>query len=280
MGSTTSFGTDAIRAMKGLLIGAAEKYPPHWPGAYALSRAAGCAPITIRGRPFRCDPDHLALWKWIATGSWEPRTLDVFDRYLNRESIYYDIGAWIGPTVLYASQTVREVYAFEPDPTAYSYLLMNLRLNGITNAHPFNIALMPEDGCVPMASFGGEAGDSKTSVLKSGGGGSTTALGLSWATWQCLTRAPNPTFVKMDVEGAEFGLLPKLRDLLEAHRPTLYLSTHAPYLAESDRMRELTALRDSLSMYQTCLDDDLSAVTHEELLSPATQNKFRTFLFC
>ena len=244
-----------------------------------MSRAAGCAPITIRGRHFKCDPDHLGLWRWIAGGSWEPRTLDVFDRYLTSESIYYDIGAWIGPTVLYASRTAREVYAFEPDPTAYSYLLTNLRLNDVTNAHTFNIALMPEDGSVAMASFGGEAGDSQTSVLKSGGGGSTTALGLSWTTWQSLTRAPNPTFIKMDVEGAEFRLLPKLCDLFERHRPTLYLSTHAPYLPEIERVRELTSLRDSLSMYRTCMDDNLRAVSPDELLSPATQSRFRTFLF-
>lgn len=244
-----------------------------------MSRAAGCAPITIRGRHFKCDPDHLSLWKWIAGGSWEPRTLDVFDRYLNNESIYYDIGAWIGPTVLYASRTVREVYAFEPDPTAYSYLLTNLRLNQVTNAHPFNIALRPEDGSVAMASFGGKAGDSQTSVLKPRGGGSTTALGLSWTTWRSLTRAPSPTFIKMDVEGAEFRLLPTLGEVLERDRPTLCLSTHAPYLAESERVRELTALRQSLSMYRTCMDDDLRAVSPDELLSPATQSRFRTFLF-
>lgn len=266
-------------AMRNFLARAARRYPVHWRGAFALSRAVGYSQITIRGQNFHCDPYHLNLWALIASGNWEPETFDLFDRYLTRESIYYDIGAWIGPTVLYAARKVREVYAFEPDHTAYSYLLMNLRLNGVANTQAFNVALMPEDGSIQMASFGGVAGDSQTSVLKSEGGGRTTALGLSWATWQRLTGAPNPTFVKMDVEGAEFSLVPGLHDLFRTHRPTLYLSTHAPYLPERERVRQLTILRDGLVMYRTCMDEHLCIVPHDELLSTATQGQFRAFLF-
>lgn len=266
-------------AVKHFLARAARRYPPHWPGAFALARTAGYIPVTIRGQNFRCDPYHVGQWGWIASGDWEPETFDVFDRYLTRESVYYDVGAWIGPTVLYAARRVREVYAFEPDPTAYSYLLMNLRLNQVANVHPANIALMPEDGSIQMASFGTEAGDSMTSALKSGGVGSTTALGLSWATWQRLTCAPAPTFVKMDIEGAEFSLVPSLYDLFATQRPLLYLSTHAPYLPVAERVRKLTILRDGLTMYRNCLDEHMQPVSHDELLSLATQGNFRSFLF-
>jgi FkbM family methyltransferase len=255
------------------------KYPVDWPGGVAIGRALGDEPVRMHGQQFRCDPYHPSFWRWVDSGNWEPETFRVFDRFIARGSVMYDIGAWIGPTSLYASRTARMVYCFEPDPTAYSYLLMNLRLNAASNIQPFNIALMPQDGSIQMASFGAAGGDSGTSVLKTTGPGSTTALGLSYGTWQRLTNAPLPDFVKIDVEGAEFSLVPALSDSLLASQPTVYLSTHAPYLAAEERTQNLQALLDALQRYPVVLDETLQPVDRKELLSGKTQNEFRSFVF-
>lgn len=46
-------------------------------------------------------------------------------KYCNKENTYIDIGAWIGPTVLYGACVSKHVYAIEPDPAAVSQLKKN-----------------------------------------------------------------------------------------------------------------------------------------------------------
>jgi hypothetical protein len=61
--------------------------------------------------------------------NWEESTFTIFDRFLNTNSSYLDVGAWIGPTILYGAQKAEHVYAIEPDPVAYQELTRNLQLN-------------------------------------------------------------------------------------------------------------------------------------------------------
>ena len=45
--------------------------------------------------------------KWFSHNTfqqWEPNTFKILDYYQNLNGTYIDIGAWIGPTVMYASQ--------------------------------------------------------------------------------------------------------------------------------------------------------------------------------
>lgn len=74
-------------------------------------------------------PHHLTFWTLLQNGRWEPETFVILRRFLNHRSVYYDIGAWIGPTVLYASKISGTVCAFEPDPVAYSHFLQNVTNN-------------------------------------------------------------------------------------------------------------------------------------------------------
>ena len=72
---------------------------------------------------------HYDFWKHVQNGKWEPETFTVLNKYLNRKHSYIDIGAWIGPTVLYGCQLAKHCYAFEPDPVAFQELRSNVRLN-------------------------------------------------------------------------------------------------------------------------------------------------------
>lgn len=85
-------------------------------------RARGHVNGRLGGLPFRLDPYHSKFWRRAGRGDWEPETFAVLDAHLRGDADYLDIGAWIGPTVLYAARKARHVWCFEPDPTAYRHL--------------------------------------------------------------------------------------------------------------------------------------------------------------
>ncbi len=97
--------------------------------------------IRQRGVNFQVHDTPLFQGFWNNFYKWEPDTFDIFDRFLNKQYSYLDIGAWIRPTVLYGVNRAKHVYAIEPDPIAYRELLKNIQLNpGISS----NVTCIPE----------------------------------------------------------------------------------------------------------------------------------------
>ena len=48
----------------------------------------------------------------IHYGNWEEDTFNILDHYQNPYKTYIDIGAWIGPTVLYSASKFKNVVCF------------------------------------------------------------------------------------------------------------------------------------------------------------------------
>lgn len=215
----------------------------------------GYTEVTCDGDRLFCDPHHSTFWSAFERQAWEPETLGVLRRFLNSESVYYDIGSWIGPTVVFAAKRCRSVFAFEPDPHAYPSLLANITNNRLTNVRAFNLAVAAAPGVGMLSSFGASLGDSMSSLLPQApqaSGWPVTKVTMDTLI-NDLSCAP-PDFVKMDIEGGEFDLIPALRDHLERWRPVLYLSLHAPYLPAPERAEKLRALASALDFYPTVID--------------------------
>ncbi|MDK3020524.1 FkbM family methyltransferase [Pseudodonghicola flavimaris] len=245
----------------------------------AIYRARGAYRGRLGGVPFRLDPYHSKFWRRAGAGRWEPETFAVLDAHLAADRDYLDIGAWIGPTVLYAAKKARHVWAFEPDATAFRHLAWNIELNGLANVSALPVALAARTGVARMASFGGEPGDSMTSLLKGAEAGGSDVVTLDWRAFAGDVDLSGVGLVKMDVEGAEFDLIPELLPWLQAVRPALYLSTHAPYLNEGERAARMGRLFDQLSFYGQCRDGDGAPVTAATFTAAAALTRFPTFLF-
>jgi len=241
-------------------------------------RARGYYAGNLNGEPFRLDPYHSKFWRKASAGLWEPETFAVLDRFLSPDSDYLDIGAWIGPTVLYGARRARHVHCFEPDPTAFRHLAWNLDLNGIRNVSAFAVALSDQFGVARMASVRGEPGDSTSSLLHDSEHGSD-ALTIAWDQFEAANDLSAVSLVKMDIEGAEFSVIPTLANWLKTHRPALLLSLHAPLLQDDDRKAETHALLEHLSDYTTITDAHLNPISVEQLISPGELNRFNTVLF-
>jgi len=203
----------------------------------------------INGLSFNVSPNDVyrPFWDRFSTGTWEPRTFAVFDRFLRTDRSYIDIGAWIGPTVLYGVQRARVAYALEPDPVAFAELRTNVDLNSDLRGRirVYDQCIASESGTIELY-VGGFYSDSASRL----GDSMSSIVRLSAESGQISTRVKVTTleefidghgiedcnFVKMDIEGGEFIVLPSIRNYLGRSQPTLYVSFHAP---PADRREEL-----------------------------------------
>ncbi|HEX4051901.1 MAG TPA: FkbM family methyltransferase [Steroidobacteraceae bacterium] len=200
--------------------------------AASLEQPAPPMQLTLRGQPLRVDAArHGAFWNEVAQGSWEPSTFDIFERFLSADHVYLDIGCWIGPTLLYGCQIARSAYGLEPDPLAYKELERNIELNRplSDNVRLANLCIATHSGEVAFGSRGA-GGDSTSSLLFGKKKTHWTVKALTFADFLAQYAIRDVNFIKMDIEGGEYAIIPTMADWLRAHRPTLHLSLHPCYL--------------------------------------------------
>lgn len=196
------------------------------------------------------------FWKIFADGSWEPNTFKIFDKFLDPERPMLDIGAWIGPTALYAAKRAKKVYAFEPDPAAFVSLVQNLSLNRTDNVVPYPAAVSNGWGSIPFGTKG-QLGDSMSSVLWASDGSEVPVIPLIG-----LLVDINPAFVKIDIEGGEGDIFKGAKLILEQMKPTIHLSLHTPWIKNVELFKE--RIMSELSVYPYFYDENLQPLKLED----------------
>ncbi|PGV59428.1 methyltransferase FkbM [Bacillus cereus] len=233
---------------------------------------------------------NTEVWNLINKNSWEEYTFNILDRFLNKNHNYLDIGAWVGPTVLYGAHLAKHVYAVEPDPIAFQELNKNLTLNPSisSNITSINAALAEKTGTTNLY-IRSEYGDSTPSLIPTISDNSCTV--------DCITihelinkyNIKDLSLIKIDIEGSEYSLIPSMKKFLELEKTTLYLSLHPPFLRENLR-RQYTCtneleynynkinknLIENLQMYKYIYDVHGNLVNEEILLN---EINFKEFLF-
>jgi FkbM family methyltransferase len=220
-------------------------------------RGLGFYPVKINNLKYKCDPYHIGFWRKVSKGRWEPNTFKIFSTFLNKNINYCDIGAWIGPTVIYAASICKKVVCFEPDPIAFKYLIWNIEVNNLTNIFPLNIALSNNNfSILKMGSRG--LGNSMTSLLNADKQEYTIdVLSMMWQSWCDIYGSDLFHFIKVDIEGGEFDLLPTMTDYLAKNKPIVYLSTHPQILTAKDQSEKMQNLFEVMKIYRRCLSEDL-----------------------
>lgn len=214
--------------------------------------------VDIRGEVFEVAVPPVdvewGFWDLAASGAWEPDTFDILDRFLTPDCEYVDVGAWIGPTVLYASRKARLVWAVEPDPVARAALNENLGLNGVTNVIVSPYAISAETGTGVLGTRT-KWGDSQSSLIWSDRPDRRTVPTVTLETF-CAIRDIRPALIKMDVEGGEALIIPDAAGWLAAHGYPVWLSVHMPWLADD----AATRLRSAVSGLGAVCPDEFGTV--------------------
>jgi FkbM family methyltransferase len=157
--------------------------------------------IDIAGRSVRLAdlPEYRKFYEKLAAGQWEPNTIATLARYLDKDTVLIDIGAWIGVTPFFGAGLAKAVVAVDPDPRCAA-ILRRLAV-GCEKVSVIQGALADAPSVAIHAVDG--FGSSETSVLDIGNSDCAAANGLHLR--DILNRAQGaPIFVKVDIEGYEF----------------------------------------------------------------------------
>lgn len=193
----------------------------------------------------------------VCNGNWENDTFNIITDFADKSGIFLDIGSWIGPFTLYASKLYQHVYSFEPDKEAFTMLQQNVILNP-----NHNITLIPEalSDKTGKSLFGGNGklGNSESTLLvrdinktedyfsqanKPGQRGNVEyrkqdiieidTLTIEDACKKYHINIFNIKLIKIDIEGGEYILIPKMIHFLTYSKPNLYISIHWCFLQET-----------------------------------------------
>lgn len=223
--------------------------------------------------------------KWFSSPHfqhWEKSTFHIMDHYYDMNGTYIDVGAWIGPTVMYAAQIFKNVVAIEADRLAFHRLTENLSVNNFNNITLINKCLSDKDEII---SFGGNGkwGNSESTMLVSNPEYS------SWeGRWTKEEREQhiesvetisidtlftnnniNPEdvcFIKMDIEGGEMIVIPGISHILRKYKPVLYLSIHYCFLQRHHIQDILDTLFDIYDNCYTFSDEGLKSKINKETI--------------
>ena len=173
-------------------------------------------------------PEYRKFYGKLDAGRWEPHTFDTLSRYLDRETVLIDIGAWIGVTPFFGAEMAKSVVAVDPDPKCVAILrrLATFRdnvtvLEGALSNAP-SVSIHAVDGF----------GSSETSVLEIGDGECVDAPGLRLK--DILEGADGaPVFVKIDIEGYEFLIPAELEQLANFRVKAAQIAIHPQLLEKS-----------------------------------------------
>jgi FkbM family methyltransferase len=144
------------------------------------------------------------------------------------EDICFDVGANVGLYTLLLAPRCRRVVAFEPVPRNLRYLHRHVELNRLENVTIAPLAVTDREG---LASFAPGDNCAVGHVDESGTQPVATVSIDGFVAQYGLA----PSFIKMDVEGAEVLVLRGAERTLTAHRPAIVYSIHGEEQRESCR---------------------------------------------
>jgi len=157
-------------------------------------------------------------------GTYEPEQTKLFEEFVKPGDVIYDIGAHFGYYTLLSSKLAGEsgrVLAFEPSPGNLARLYRHIELNDCKNVQVLELAVSDHEG---TAHFETRTGSGVGHLAESG------PLEVRLTTLDSLSQYPLPQVMKIDVEGAEVGVLQGGKNLFAQCKPVIFLSLHGDEL--------------------------------------------------
>lgn len=177
------------------------------------------------------DTGELKFWNKFNAGTWEPETLDIIEEHTGPPVHFFDIGSWIGPTALHAAAQGASVTAVEADPRALEPLRRNIALNPelAKRISVVDKALSAVQGPIRFGSRR-KGGDSMSSIVHDSMKTMWEVDTISPAALGELCPAGKRAFLKIDIEGGEYIVLPGADALFALPLAGVDLSLHPQFL--------------------------------------------------
>lgn len=177
--------------------------------------------------PILTGPNRLCRWSLptrtrFLRGNYEPALTDFVRSTLRPGDTFWDVGGHFGYYTLLGSRAVGDaghVYAFEPSAENLWYLNHHVAWNQRTNVSVQPFAL---GGRVGTRCFGGDGGTGSGQLDNGHAVVHVETIDALVASGNCRP----PTFIKVDVQGAETEVLRGAEATLRSNPAALMISTH------------------------------------------------------
>lgn len=176
---------------------------------------------------------NAPFWRNFSKGSWEDYTLNVYKKYIDKDTSYFDIGCWIGPTIIYANEAqAKNIFALEANPETYKIVKQNCELNHkslppytLMNACVFN----KDHETVNFGMSPERKGDTSCCSVR-GSEFLVPTIKLQTIFKKNKDLLANKNFIKIDIEGFESEIIQDISDIKNIVKPlTIMLSLHPPF---------------------------------------------------
>jgi FkbM family methyltransferase len=175
----------------------------------------------------------------FALGTYQRDVLGVMRRHVRVGMVAYDVGAHMGYFTLVLAKLVGptgRVHAFEPDPRNQEALRTNLLANGINNVTAAGVAVADQSAEVSFATFPfssvSHIADSRTPADAK----RIAVKAVTLDSFVYVDGNPPPSFIKVDVEGAEERVLRGATRVLRQASPVVIAEVRRSHWAEVARM--------------------------------------------
>jgi FkbM family methyltransferase len=218
-------GSSLVRSLAAIRIFAT----PMRIASYLLVPSSGQKRMRVQAGPakgllFDLNP----RWEHDAwDGSYELPALEAFLQLLATDMIVYDVGAGVGFYALLAARARACVIAFEPDPENAEALARHIDVNHVAKrVRIVREAVFSHTGHVKLRISKGIQMHRNTSALLGKVDSGTTFEVVCTTLDDFVKCNPVPKLVKIDVEGAESGVLQGADYLFRRYHPRLLCEIH------------------------------------------------------
>lgn len=224
----------------------------------------------MAGLPCPVVAGNLVVWydgrlpsftvRGLAMGTYERRTVALVEELLRPGMAMVDVGAHVGYYSLVAASLVGvggAVWSFEPDPATRRFLDQNVAANGFAErVTVMGQAVGATEATQPLFRHAADSGSSSLLQRQAGGLAPVDVEVTTLDSWAASAGWPSVDLVKIDVEGAEAGVLAGMRGLVNRNpgmAVILELNTEAS--GEAGRPPVFTELR-KLGFDRLCVVDE------------------------
>jgi hypothetical protein len=114
-------------------------------------------------------------------------------------------------------------------------------------------------------------GDSMSSMIFEKSSISCKVEGISFDQFIIDNSIDDCNFIKMDIEGGEFTVLPTMQNFLHKEKPTIHLSLHPLWMKNPEN--ELKKIYEIISEYNYIYDNKLKNIDKKFILDQNNHNK-------